>query len=233
MTKWQAIVFDLDDTLYPERDYVLSGFKVVAEWGQLHLGIPVEQGFSELHDLYVAGVRGETFNRWLVHHNISPEGVVSELVQVYRDHQPAIRCFPETPALLDSLCQHFRLGLLSDGYLAVQRLKLKALGLARYFDAVVFSDEWGRKSWKPSTRPFLEVLSRLSVPAPAAAYVADNPVKDFLGARQAGMVTVWVHRSEGEYAHLRPPSDAHAPDYEVTSLTELEQLLILERYSYR
>ena len=228
MSRWRAIIFDLDDTLYPERDYVLSGFRSVAEWGQQHLGIPVDRGFSELHKLYVAGIRGDTFNRWLAHHGIPSEEIVQELVRVYRDHWPTIRCFPEVPTLLGSLRRHFRLGLVSDGYLEVQQRKLSSLGLAGHFDAIVFSDELGRESWKPSMKPFIKVLTKLNVPPSVAVYVADNPVKDFLGARQAGMSTIWVHRPDGEYTHLRPPSAAHAPDYKVTSLTELEQLLFLD-----
>jgi FMN phosphatase YigB (HAD superfamily) len=35
---WQGIVFDLDDTLYPERGYVLSGFKAVASCAEARLG---------------------------------------------------------------------------------------------------------------------------------------------------------------------------------------------------
>lgn len=229
MSEWRAIIFDLDDTLYPEREYVLSGFRAVARWAEQHLDIPENQGFTELYDLYMAGVRGDTFDRWLAKHAISSENVMQSLVHVYRSHQPTIHCCPGVPELLHSLHQHFRLGLVSDGYLEVQQRKLAALEIIEHFDAIVFSDKWGRESWKPSTRPFEEILAKLRVPPSAAVYVADNPVKDFLGAQKVGMGTVWVHRTDGEYAHLRPPSSAHAPDYEVKSLTELERLLFADR----
>ena len=49
---WQGIVFDLDDTLYPERDYVLSGFKAVASWAEARLGVPSLGGFSGLRRLF-------------------------------------------------------------------------------------------------------------------------------------------------------------------------------------
>ena len=39
MSRLEAVVFDLDDTLYPEADYVLSGFQAVADWAEVHLGI--------------------------------------------------------------------------------------------------------------------------------------------------------------------------------------------------
>ena len=73
MPAWQAIVFDLDDTLYPERAYVLSGFRAVAAWAAGELGLPVTQGFAELRRLFDDGVRGDTFNRWLESHGFQPD----------------------------------------------------------------------------------------------------------------------------------------------------------------
>ena len=110
---------------------------------------------------------------------------------------------------------------MSDGYLAVQRRKLAALHLVDHFDAVVFSDQWGRESWKPSTQPFAAVLESLSSDAKRSIYIADNPLKDFFGARRLGMFTVQVKYAKGEYALLSPPSPQHAPNLTLESLTEL------------
>ena len=225
MSRWHAVVFDLDDTLYPERDYVLSGFCAVAAWAQEHLAIPVRQGKTELRCLYERGVRGDTFDRWLAMHDLESKGLVPRLVRVYREHEPQLLPFPKVPELLDSLHRRYRLGLVSDGHLAVQQRKLAALNLAGHFDAIVFSDAWGREAWKPSVVPFRAVLEQLKVDAARAIYVADNPLKDFLGARQVGMYTVWIRRPEGEYAHLKPPTAQHAPHRTVTSLVELEPVL--------
>ncbi len=226
MNRWQAIVFDLDDTLYPEQQYVMSGFNAVATWAESHLGIPTNQGFDELVALFRAGVRRDTFNRWLSEHNISPDKVVPELVKIYRLHTPNISPFPDTPDLLALLDEQHRLGLVSDGYLEVQQRKWAALGLAEHFDAIVFSDELGRDNWKPSIKPFLTILTRLGIKNPdSAVYVGDNPLKDFCGARQIGMSTVWFQRSDSEYGHLVPPSEEYAPDFEVRTSRELIQLL--------
>jgi putative hydrolase of the HAD superfamily len=127
--------------------------------------------------------------------------------------------------LLASLKNTYRLGLLSDGYLEVQQRKLHALNLAHYFDAAVFSDKWGREAWKPSVKPFEEILSLLRTEASAAIYVGDNPTKDFLGARQIGMFTIWVKRPEGFYASLKPPTANHSPDLSLRSLEELHTFL--------
>lgn len=221
----QAIVFDLDDTLYPERDYVLSGFRAVAKWSEINLCIPQEQGYARLYQLYASGVRSNTFNQWLHLFGVD-EGLVPALIQVYRKHEPQICPFPEIPALLAELHQHYRLGLLTDGYLEVQKRKLAALGLAASFDAVLFTDELGREHWKPSPKPFREMLLRLGIEAPdRAVYVADNPLKDFIGARETGMYTIWVRRAGGEYDHREPPTEAHCPHDMIQAIAELPRLL--------
>lgn len=225
MSKWQAIVFDLDDTLYPERDFVLSGFEAVAQWAETHLAIPAEQGFAELRGLFMQGVRGDTFDRWLSSHDRSADLWVQQLVQVYRDHDPVLRPFPEVPRLLEALHERYRLGLVSDGTLSVQRRKLAALGLGDLLDAVVFSDEWGREAWKPNPKPFEVIAERLGVELDRTVYVGDNPAKDFLGARQVRMYTVWLQRPDGEYSHLTPETADHAPHGTIVALTELETLL--------
>ena len=222
---WQAIVFDLDDTLYPERDYVLGGFRAVAEWAERSLGIPSARGLEELTSLFEQGVRGETFNVWLGRNGLSPAEIVPALVRVYREHEPELEAFADAREVISGLTGRYRLGLVSDGYLGVQRRKWKALGLEGCFDAVVFSDELGRECWKPSTRPFETVLERLGAEAHRAVYVADNPAKDFYGARQVGMFTARVRRPGGEYSALDPETPGHAPHVTLGCLTALEERL--------
>lgn len=225
VSKWQSIVFDLDDTLYPEEDYVLSGFQAVAAWAELKLGIPSTEGFKELQALYEAGIRGNTFDHWLTARGLGKQGLVTQLVLVYREHEPTLEPFPEVPALLASLRRICRLGLVSDGRLAVQQRKLAALQLAPFFDAIVFSDEWGSEAWKPNTKPFEEVLSRLEAAADLSVYVADNPAKDFLAARRAGLHSIRFRHRNGIYRALEPKTPEYAPHYEISDLNQLEQTL--------
>jgi putative hydrolase of the HAD superfamily len=225
VNRWQAVIFDLDDTLYPEKDYVLSGFREVATWAEAHLDIPRKRGCAELERLFEQGVRGDTFDRWLVGHGLDPSRLTGRLVQVYRDHEPDLAPYPGVRELLGSLRRFCRIGLLTDGHLSVQKAKLVALRLASYFDAIVYSDEWGRYAWKPSTVPFAASLRALDVTPARTVYVADNPIKDFLGARRSGMLGIRLRHPGGEYTHLEPTTAEHAPDFTVPSLASLEQTL--------
>ena len=233
MGRWRAVVFDLDDTLYPEHEYVRSGFRAVAEWVGREHGVHVDETYAELSALFERGIRGNTFDRWLSRSTLSPlsRSLVPQLVHVYRTHAPTISPFPEIPALLSVLRGRYRLGLVSDGIDAVQRMKLQSLGLEDAFDAVVLSDALadGREAWKPSSRPFVAVATALRVAPCDAIYVADNPAKDFLGARSAGFGTIWCRHARGEYSALVPPTAGHAADEVCDSLDALTERLAIGR----
>jgi putative hydrolase of the HAD superfamily len=221
--RWRAVVLDLDDTLYPEAAYVRSGFRAVAARAQETLGVPAAEAEAELVALFEDGVRGDTFDRWLAGRGLGGDVAVDDLVAAYRGHAPEIAPFPEAEALLRRLrTDGSAVGLLSDGDPAVQGRKLDALELRHAFDAIVVTGELGPDAGKPSPRGFDEVLRRLGdAPPGEAVYVSDNPAKDFVGARSAGMRSIRVRRPGGIYAHLEPETPEHAPDAEVTSLDDV------------
>jgi putative hydrolase of the HAD superfamily len=222
--RWKAVVFDLDDTIFREADYVRSGFRAVADLlGRTH-GLPAEDVHRRLVSMFEAGVRGNTFDLLLGELGVSDVDA-ARLIEEYRSHDPEIRPFPGVPELLHSLSGKVPLGLVSDGYLEVQRRKLAALGLGELFRAVVFTDELGREHWKPHPLPFRTVLERLGVEGEEAVYVADNPTKDFFGARSVGMFTVQCRHSGGDYCGLQAPSPLHAPDAVAETLADLFSLL--------
>jgi len=183
----QAVVLDLDDTLYLERQYVRSGYDAVAEHLRGRRGRA--DRFEEwLWQRFCSGRTAGAFDAlseaFGLH--LTADGI-AELVAVYRGHSPRIEPRPEAEGVLRALRGGGRrVGLLTDGYLPAQRLKLQALGLERLFDAVVFTEELGRDCWKPSPAGFEAMAGLLGAPHPRCAYVADNPAKDFLAGNQLG-----------------------------------------------
>lgn len=220
MREVKAVVFDLDDTLYPEESYVASGFSAVAIWANEQLGKPGKEAFSELWQLFCEGVRGNTFDIWLERNGFDPKQFVSNMISTYQGHEPQISPYDGVVEMLKTLGQTYRLGLVTDGYLDVQRKKLASLSLCSAFNAIVLSDELGRDNWKPNPNPFNKVLEKLIVPGAQAIYVADNPTKDFLGARKVGMFTIRVRHKDGLYKNLEPPSPDYAPDLEIENITD-------------
>lgn len=221
----KAVIFDLDDTLYPEHTYVRSGFRAVAAWCERTLGLSAEEAYRVLDDSFRRGLRGNAFDL-LLEHFAQPPRHVGEMVRVYRDHRPSIDPFPGVRAAVAQVGDRYRTGLITDGYADVQRRKLDALGLAPLLDAVVFSDDLGRACWKPAPQPFMRALELLDVDPPEAVYVGDNPAKDFLGARRAGLSSIQIRWPEAEYAEQPPPTPEHAPDRTVGQLGDLVRILL-------
>lgn len=225
MTKLQAVIFDMDDTLYLERDFVFSGFAAAAAWAEAELGIPQAEGIAQLKAYFTAGVRGDTFNRWLADHGLEVDPWLGQMVAAYRQHRPSIAPLPDAEATLQALQGKYRLGLITEGYRAVQQAKLEALGLQHYFEEILIGGEDERESWKPNPRPFQILLDRMGIEPEAAVYVGDNPFKDFLGARRAGMGSIRLRHPQALHAQIEAVDNDHAPDHEIGGLDELVGLL--------
>jgi putative hydrolase of the HAD superfamily len=224
----KAVIFDIDDTLYPERQFVFSGMRAVAAWAEASLALPADDSYVELCGLFCGGARGNTFDLWLKQHAIEPAKWVPAMVQVYREHSPRISPFSGTARLLQELSQQYRLGLVSDGDAAMQRRKLAALGLKQYFCAAVFSPDLGPDARKPSPLPFERILHELDLPAGSAVYVADNPAKDFRAPRQLGMTAIRIRHPQGLHSHLEPCSPADAPHCTIVAIADLSKEIVAQ-----
>jgi putative hydrolase of the HAD superfamily len=224
---FQLVAFDLDDTLYPERDFVHSGFAAVAR----HLAglgvINAESFLNTAFGLFAAGVRGNIFDLALKRLAVAfPAARVKELVRVYREHPPQIRPFAGSPGLLQLLkAKGAVLALISDGPHQTQQNKLRALGLEAWFDHLVFTGAYGGDWGKPSPRAFQEVMEQSGVPAAACVYVADNPGKDFVGPNRLGWHTIRVREPIGLYYSENPPPGGE-PVETVESFTVLRNRLL-------
>jgi putative hydrolase of the HAD superfamily len=218
----QAVVFDLDDTLYPEEEFVYGGFRAVSKVVHHHQGLPI---YEELTALFEAGERSDLFTKVLRRHVESvEESWVQELVQVYRNHQPTLHPYSEVSAFLTTLRNRYRLGILSDGWLRVQKRKLAALGIEQFFEVIIFSDQWGIDHWKPHPLSYEECARRFALAPEALVYIADNPVKDFVTARKMGIKTVRVRRNGALHYNVHLSGEFEA-DHEVANLTEILPLL--------
>ena len=85
----KAILFDLDDTLYLERDFVKSGFKTVASLIQNNNGIDKEVVFNRLLSIFNSGERKNIFDSYINEFG-EINYTINELVNLYRSHVPNI-----------------------------------------------------------------------------------------------------------------------------------------------
>jgi len=219
----EVLVFDLDDTLYPEREYALSGFRAVGEWVRDAWGA---QGFyAAANRAFEEGVRGTVFNRALEALGLAERAAeIPTLVEVFRGHAPDIRLHDDGAWAIDHFKRECALAILTDGYLVTQQRKVAALGLESRFELIIYTDAFGREAWKPSEVPYRAVMEHFSVDGARCTYVGDNPAKDFVAARGLGWRTIQIVRADGEYRKSQVP-ESYRADTTVTSLYALEKAL--------
>lgn len=211
----KAVVFDLDDTLYPEYDYVMSGFGAVGEYAQNQYGIANAK--SELEKLF-AQSRSGVFDRFAQNHGLD-KACVADLLEVYRTHTPNIKLTDEVrQTLIELRSRGYKLGIITDGRPNGQRAKINALGLNKLVDEVIITDELGGDCRKPNPKAFEIMAEHFGVTLDQMAYVGDNPQKDFVIGKH-GVKTVRV-LSEGLYADCEY-ADGIAADAVAKDITEV------------
>lgn len=208
-----VFVFDLDDTLYKEIDYRLSGFRaVVRQIERIYevnlerqLSNLIEQGSPDvLHELCVAAGL--------------PTAVKQTLLWTYRLHMPDIKLSEDVKAAISLIRQNAAgTAILTDGRSLTQRAKLSALGLKDFL--VYISEEYGDQ--KPSCLRFEAVMRDL--PFKTYVYVADNPKKDFVAPNRLGWTTIGLVGTE-ENIHVQQTENLpreYLPSVWVDSLRDL------------
>jgi len=217
----RLVAFDMDDTLYLERDYVRSGFAAVGEWARRELGV------QDLGDrawaAFEGGARGRIFDEVLDACGFRDDtSVVPRLVDVYRSHAPAIELLDDVRTWLAAPPTGVALAVVTDGPLASQRAKAAALGLASWAHPIVFTEALGPGRGKPHPAAFECVEAATGLAAAACAYVADNPAKDFSGPRRRGWRTVRVRRTGSLHAGTGSGDDV---DAEIAGFEALDDAL--------
>ena len=191
----RAVIFDLDDTLYSEKDYVKSGYNAVAEV------LPQLPEASE--KFWCAFESGKkAFDTVLEEAGLLSSEVLKQCIEIYRSHKPKIQLYKGVPELLEYLREHgVKIGVITDGRPEGQRNKIEALGLEKLVDSIIITDELGGISFrKPNDISFRIMQRKFGIPFGRMMYVGDNPSKDFIAPRQLGMQSVWFFNEEGLYA---------------------------------
>jgi putative hydrolase of the HAD superfamily len=227
----KTVVFDLDDTLYDEIDYCRSGFASVAEFilyraSSIEHQASANEIFTALWRQFEGGNRIETFNTTLDELGIDyDDGLVQELIKVYRNHVPRIALPDDSRDILVELADKYILALLTDGFLPAQQLKVQALGIEKYFKCIIYTEQLGRNCWKPSPVGFEKLLQTLNVRAETTAYVADNEEKDFIGPNKLGILTIQLIRPARLHTESASGTEA-AAQYKIYKISQLPALLV-------
>lgn len=221
----KAVVFDLDDTLISEKQYIRSGFKVVSNKISNDYNLDSEKVFKKMLELFNESSK-EVFNRILDSFDIKySKEYILELIKTYREHIPNIDFYEDViPTITELRNKGFKLGIITDGYKETQIRKIEVLNCKKLFDEIIITDELGREFWKPHEKSYKLMVNNLGIELNEMAYVGDNVSKDFITANELGIKTIYVERESGIYIN-KYVDKKYLASYKIKSLCDLFKLI--------
>lgn len=208
----KTIIFDVDGTLYDEThakvkaelrtadfisnitnidiDLIFNTFRMVkSELTTTHTGKPERNDRGIWYE--------ETFNRLGIK-NITKERARDYYWSIVYDN---IEPYFDLVYILPALSNDYKLFVLTDELIAIQRTKIQRLGLKEYFPVIISSEKIGES--KPSKKLFNHVLGITGVVADEVLFIGDNPAADIKGGNQIGMHTAWLRRGKYFYHQMK------------------------------
>ena len=186
-----GVIFDLDDTLYSEKQYVRSGYKAVAKL----------LGDEKLADrLWTYFENGKPAIDELLN-ELGCMGRKEECLEAYREQMPEITLYDGVADLILELkSKGIKVGIITDGRVSGQKKKIQALGLDKLIDDIIITDELGGVQFrKPCDIAFRIMQRRWGLPFEQMVYVGDNAEKDFQAPKQLGMRSLYLKNKSGLY----------------------------------
>ena len=171
------IVFDLDEVLYDEKTYVISGFRAVSEFLEKDEAIPKKIIFEYLKRRLKNG-RERIFNDLLDNFRIYSQKNLEKCISVYRTHTPKIKLYSDAKDCLKRL-KNYPLYIVTDGNKIVQKNKIKALNLENHVKKTILTSNYGLENSKPSTFCFQKICDMEKTSPTNLVYIGDDPHKDF------------------------------------------------------
>ena len=223
----KVVIFDLDDTLISEKQYIESGYKVVAK------KVKEDYRLDNLeYDIYTTMLNMFTnnsknvFNRLLDYYKLNySDEYIKELVDAYRNHIPNITFFYDViPFIKELKDRNIKTGIISDGYINTQKNKLNVLKAKEIFDKIILTDELGKEYWKPCPKAFEIMKDYFNVEYEEMMYIGDNPKKDFYIRNYHPITTVRIYRGNSVYANVEYLENIKE-DYKISNLNEIFNII--------
>ena len=224
----RALLFDLDDTLWPIAPVIERAEQLMFDW--LHDHVPQVAESCTIASLrarraeLMASTPRFRVDLWALRHAVLTEvftacgadtARIDEVMAVFTLARNQVTLFDDVAVCLPRLAHRITLGSLTNG-----AADLKQIGLDRHFSVSLAAHQIGRA--KPDPAVFHAACDALGLPPAQVAYIGDDLRLDVEGAQNAGLVGIWLNR------HRLNPSSEHShirPDAAVSSLHELEQWL--------
>lgn len=226
----RALLFDLDDTLWPIMPVIERAERLMFDW--------LREQVPQITEQYtIASMRARRaelmathprfrVDLWALRHAALTEAFVAcgadtahieAAMAVFTTARNQVTLFDDVTRCLPRLAERMTLGSLTNGAADLQQI-----GLDQHFSISLAAHQIGRA--KPDPIVFHSACEALGLPPSQVAYIGDDLRLDVEGAQKAGLTGIWLNRHgaspSAEQAHIQP-------DASVASLHELEQWLHL------
>lgn len=216
--KRKIIVFDLDDTLYKEVEFLQSAYREISSWLEKSYG--KKNVYEYMLSCYKKGLNVFA----CVNNEYNLKFSLDAYLDRYRMHMPEISLAKDVEDSLISMCENdCILGIITDGRSITQSNKITALGLNRYisWENCIISETFGYS--KPCPQAFLYFQNKY-IDADFY-YIGDNVIKDFIAPNQLGWITICV-KDDGRNIHKQTSVTKELkPKYEIVRFSELLNLV--------
>ena len=220
--KNKVVIFDLDDTLFNEIDFLISAYNEISQFLSNVQGVDKSKNeiFDYMYSLYLR--KKNPFEQVISFLNIK-NIKTSDLLEIYRNHLPNISLNDDVKEVLDYLKYHkFIIGIITDGRSIQQRNKIKALNLENFISGLVISEEFGSEKPNLENFKFFEIF----FPNSNYTYVGDNINKDFIAPNQLNWDTICL-LNNGKNIHsqnvLLP--DSYLPKQYIINFIEIIEIV--------
>lgn len=190
----KAVVFDMDDTLYGEKEYVRSGYRQIAK-----ILPQVQRAEEKLWKFFED--KKPAIDELLKTESIESEEIKQACIRTYRFQKPEIHLYNGVKEMIQEMRKkNLKIGVITDGRPEGQRAKIEALRLAELVDEIIVTDEFGGGEFrKPNPLAFETMKEKLNVEYSEMCYVGDNINKDFIAPQKLGMRAIWFKNQDGLY----------------------------------
>lgn len=229
MSVIKAVLFDLDDTLWPIVPVIERAENVLYEWLKRHAPavareVTIEGMRQRRQELMATDPVYQLDLRALRHavlveafrENGGDIAMAEQAINVFSKARNEVTPFDDVLPTLTRLRDRVTLGSISNGV-----ADLQAIGIAHFFSTSVAAHRFGRA--KPDASIFHAACEALGVAPHEAVYVGDDPLLDVQGAQNAGLQAVWMNRPE--LGSARPLPEDIRPHAVCTTLFELHHWL--------
>lgn len=224
----KLIAFDLDDTLYKERDFVDSGYKAVSRDLSELYGLNADEMYGTMKNAPVNPF--DSLEEYIINRSIQ-NGIeisysISDMLNTYRQHKPQISLPEDVAGTLSALKERgYRMAIITDGRITTQMNKLESLGISEFVDDRNISVSEAVGAEKYHKTPF-ERLMKINADIDEYAYVGDNPMKDFVWPNRLGWTTIQL-LDNGRNVHsqdINLPDPDYKAQIQIKSFSELLEI---------